>query len=124
MTPCSVLAAYFVSIFGGWLVAGACVYGMRQSIQSPREFFRWLDLWVGGTERAVATTFAIWAPHLLPAFAGGWIALKLALNWQRRSDPDVYRISLVALVGSVISFAIAIGVALVVHPASLAALVN
>lgn len=117
--PALFLAGYTASIFGGWLIAGTCVYVMRLSIGYPRRFFRWLDLWVGGTERAVATTLTIWCPHLLPAFVGGWVVIKLALNWQRQNTEGVQRISLVALVGSVVSFAVAIGVALMLHPSSL-----
>jgi hypothetical protein len=119
----SYVIAYFLSVFGGWLIAGICVYVMRKSIRRPREFFRWIDLWVGGTERAVATTLVLFAHSYLPAFIGGWIALKFAANWKRR-NVGAGQASLVFLVGSVISFAVAIGAALYMRPDLIEKLTN
>ena len=51
-------------------------------------------------------------PDYLAGFIGGWVALKFAANWKRQgldADDNVTRGSLLALVGSVISFAVAIG---------------
>ena len=120
----ALLFAYSVSIFGGWLVAGAFVYVMRLTIDHPRQFFRWIDLWVGGAERAVATTLVILAPHLLPPFVGGWVTLKLAVNWQRQKSNGAEQIALVAMVGSVISFTVAVVAALIAKPTALQTLAN
>lgn len=72
-----------------------------------------LDWFVGGIERSTATYLMIFVPTLLAPFVGGWMALKLAANWQRRTprgDPTLLnRQTLAALVGSGLSFGIAIG---------------
>ena len=108
--------AYLLSILGGWLIAGTFVYFMRKSIGKPRPFFRWLDVWLGGAERFVATTLILFQPRYLAPFIGGWVALKFAANWQRRQVDGVEQISQVSLVGSVISFAVAIGATIWMRP--------
>jgi len=111
------VGVYILSLGGGWLIAGLAVYLMRKSIRIPREFFKVIDLWVGGTERAVATTLVLFAPHYLPGFIGGWVVLKFAANWQRQpNEPGVAQKSLAALVGSIFSFAVAIGAGLYCGP--------
>jgi len=104
--------AYLLSLGGGWVIAGAGVYYMRRLIDQRRDFLRWTDVFVGCTERAIATTLVILAPPLLPGFIGGWVALKFAANWQRKVGDDVGPPSLIALVGSAISFAAAIAAGL------------
>ena len=125
MTPICYVGVYTLSVAGGWLIAGTGVYWMRRSIKHRREFFRWVDIWVGGAERAVATTLVIFAPAQLPVFVGAWVALKFAANWKRRTRVEgVEQISLIALVGSVISFAVAIWAGLIVIPGAFSKLAN
>jgi len=124
------IGAYILSIPVGWLIAGSAVYLMRLTItpladgrKTPRDSFRLLDLWVGGVERAVATTLILLAPRYLPGFIGGWVVLKFAANWQRRPyEAAVAEGSLVSLVGSVLSFTVAIAAGLLVRPDALAIL--
>lgn len=111
------VVAYALSIGGGWFIAGICVYWARRLCKIPREFFRWIDIWVGGTERIVATTLVLLAPGYLAVFIGGWIALKFAANWKRReNEPGANEASLIFLVGNVWSFAVAIAVGVVMNP--------
>jgi hypothetical protein len=57
----------------------------------------------------------------MPTFIGGWMLLKFAVGWQRRAkEPNVdgdfvEKSAMLALIGNVLSFAIAVagGVALV-----------
>jgi hypothetical protein len=73
-----------------------------------------LDFWLGATERIVVTTLVIWAPTYVAAFIGGWVASKFAANWYRRDNTDANRKgTLIALIGNVASFAIAIGAGLI-----------
>jgi hypothetical protein len=116
MHPAIICSAYVLSIGFGWLVAGIGVYLMRRSIGYPREFFRPLDIYVGGCERIVVTTLVMFAPKYVPVFIGGWIVLKFAANWERRTEPKANQASLVALVGSVLSFSAAILAGLIVNP--------
>ncbi len=54
MTPlCLYVIAYLLSCAGGWLVAGLSVWLMRKSIGTEYQLFKWIDVWVGVTERAV-----------------------------------------------------------------------
>ena len=115
----TIAVAYFVSIVGGWLATAVLLYVIRRTTGLRREFSTWMDFWLGGIERAIATTLVIGAPTLLPAFVGGWVAAKFAAHWQRASDDDVFQRSLVFLLGNAISFAVGIGVGLYFNPASL-----
>jgi hypothetical protein len=86
--------------------------------QRPR--FEPLDLWLGGAERAIATTLVFYAPKYLVVFIGAWVALKLALGWQRRAGStrvpeEVITRSLLSLAGSATSFAIAAVVGVLFH---------
>jgi len=114
-----ILIAFAGSVAGGWLTTGLMVWVMRRSIGYPRVFFRWSDIWIGGTERAIATALVIWAPSLGPAFIGGWTALKLAVNWRRQTELGAPEMSSIALVGSAFSFAVAVGAGIWVNPALL-----
>jgi hypothetical protein len=105
---CCVIAVYFLAYFL------ACIVGHTT-------FF-------GSTERAVALTLVLMAPAYLPAFIGGWVVLKFAIGWQRQQiqpsllvedTGQVATQSFVALIGSVISFAIAIAVGLALYPEAL-----
>ena len=54
----------------------------------------------------------------LPAFIGAWITFKLAANWQRiKSESDeVRKGTLIALIGNVFSFALAIAIGFWLNP--------
>jgi len=113
--------AYLVACFAGHLVVAVLLYGMRRATLKRRPEFS--DLWelsvffLGVTERAVALTLVLWAPPYLPTFIGGWVALKFALGWQReRKTSEALTASMLALIGNVLSFAIAIGVGVVLNP--------
>jgi len=131
LNPTCLLGVYLISIIGGWLIAGLSVNGLRYLIGWPRdEPFHRVDFMVGGTERLLATTFYLFAPKVLPGFIGAWIAFKLAANWHRRnpanfdrtkltrdisSEQAITYASFVALIGNVISFAIAIGAGMLIR---------
>lgn len=111
------ILAYVLSILGGWAFVGGGLKVIRVSLKEQHNFF-WdpLDFWLGGTERAVATTLILYAPRYLAAFIGGWIALKFAANWKRHTGPKYGRPSLVFLIGNVLSFAAAIAATLYMRP--------
>jgi hypothetical protein len=117
----TIAIAYLVACFAGHLVVAALLYGMRRVTLKRRPELS--DLWelsvffIGVTERAVALTLVLWAPPYLPSFIGGWVALKFALGWQReRKTSEALTGSMLALIGNVLSFAIAIGVGVVLNP--------
>ncbi len=110
---------YTLSIFGGWAICWALLAGMRRTLGMGNYAFDPLALYVGGTERAVVTTLVIFTPAYVPAFIGGWVVLKIAAGWGRRQGNDAEKGHFLALVGSVISFAIAIGVGLWLDPSAL-----
>jgi hypothetical protein len=122
-----ILLAYAASWFGGFFWVGACMWLMRKVVGDGEaggdkyKSFRILDLLVGGTERLVATTLVWFAPTYLASFIGGWTALKFAANWKRQSSDDdwVSTGSLLFLIGSVLSFAVAIGSGLYLNPEAL-----
>jgi hypothetical protein len=89
--------AYAISTIVGFGVIGLLLKLMRWTVNIDDRSFGWLTFWVSGTERAAAMTLAFLAPKLLPAFIGGWIALKFAAGWQREPNttddvvfPEVY----------------------------------
>ena len=56
----------------------------------------------------------------LPSFIGGWIVLKFALGWQReRKTKEALTGSMLALIGNVLSFAIAIAIGAWLNPNAL-----
>ena len=60
------------------------------------------------------------APSYLPSFIGGWVLLKFAIGWQREKHGNqVAEQSFLALIGNVLSFAIAIAVGAFVNPHAL-----
>jgi hypothetical protein len=78
----------------------------------------------GAVERLVALTLVLWAPPYLPSFIGGWVLLKFAIGWQRegyggKDEDEVAKGRFLALIGNVLSFAIAIGVGVFLNPAAL-----
>jgi hypothetical protein len=84
-----------------------------------RYSFGWLTLAVGVTERAFALTLFICAPSALLPFIGGWMALKYAARWHEIYGERGRKETLIALVGTAWSFAIAIAAAYYIHPQSL-----
>ena len=120
-----IVLGYFVSLVVGYVIVGLCLYGMRKTaLRGPfkiREFFKWLDLWVGCAERFVATTLLAFAPAYLAAFIGGWVGLKFAAGWHREksSKGTITQTRLLALVGSILSFVIAIAAGLIIKPDAL-----
>lgn len=116
MTANTYIGAYVLSIFGGAIAVNIVLKIIRATVDEPHEFFAPLDFWVGGTERAVATTLILFAPHYLPTFIGGWVVLKFAANWQRHKGTEFGKPSLIALIGSVLSFTAAIGATIYMRP--------
>jgi hypothetical protein len=109
--PLNIPIAYFVSVVGGYVVVGAFLWLSRRTIGLPRKgTFTCDQLWIGGTERFIATTLVIVAPRYVGAFAVVWVGLKLASNWQRQKgdSPAVRKGTLLALAGNAWSLFIAI----------------
>jgi hypothetical protein len=97
-----------------------------------RDTSQLMDVWLGGTERIVALTLFVLSQANLPWFIGAWVAAKYALNWNRwpmqEKDASTARAAtaivkqrsakeeladaaqggLLALIGNVLSFGIAI----------------
>ncbi|WP_271079488.1 hypothetical protein [Aurantiacibacter sp. MUD61] len=84
--------------------------------------FRMMTFYVGGVERMITLTLVLWAPAQLPLFIGGWIALKMAANWQRQKGADAAQGNLLALVGNALSFSIPIAVGVWLNPTAITAL--
>jgi hypothetical protein len=98
-----------VLIVGNYVVAYSMLL-MRWLVGlDTHPIVEWSGFLIGLTERAVALTLVVWAPRYLAAFIAGWVLLKFAIGWQRTPlNPKVALGSLLALIGNVISFAIAI----------------
>ena len=118
-----ILIAYLVSTLGGAVLVGLVVGLMHRTAgDRARPKFHPLHLWVGITERMIATTLLIWTPKLLPVFIGGWVVAKIAAGWGRRTDEHATNGQFISLVGNAFSFAIAILAGVLAHPQSLAAI--
>ena len=75
---------------------------------------------VGATERFVGLTLVLMAPSYLSAFIGGWVLLKFAIGWQReKHGSQIAEQSFLALIGSVVSFAIAIAIGVALNQKAL-----
>ena len=72
--------AYLVACVGGWLIVGACMYGMRRWLGMNAKSFAPLELFIGCTERAVALTLVLMAPPYMcrRLLAAGWCS---NLHW-------------------------------------------
>ena len=114
-----IVAIVALSIPLGFAFVGCCMRLMRWTIGSGRSAFKWLDFWLGTTERLVAMALFAWKPDQLPWFIGAWVGLKFAANWKRQtSDPrrrrskdepdEVFQGSLLSLIGNVLSFSFAL----------------
>jgi len=119
MKICIDIALYASSIILGFGLVGFSLYLMRKKVLPRRKFrqsFGWMVFFVGATERFAATTLAAFAPAQLASFIAGWVALKYAVNWQKKPDNKARENSLFAIIGTVLSFAIAIGIGLAITP--------
>jgi len=74
-----------------------------------------LDWFLGITERLIFTTFFVFSPSDAIIAMGGWLALKLATGWHKRTEESrpyfqllIRSLSLSALLGSAISLSFAI----------------
>ena len=121
------LAAYLgACCFGGWLVVGALLWLMRRLIGlDTKGSFDLSVLLLGSTERVVALTLVLHAPSYLPGFIGGWVLLKFALGWQasmsnkdhpKKDQAKNQQGSMLAMIGNVLSFAIAITAGVYLYP--------
>jgi hypothetical protein len=116
------LAAYLVASVAGWLAVAVCLYVMRWLVLEKERppFSDWSAFLGGVVERAVALTLVLLAPPYLPPSIGGWVLLKFAIGWQRQKYGDeVAKGSFLALIGNVLSFAIAVGVGVFLNPPAL-----
>ena len=125
--PWIYVAAYLGVCVAGWLAVAVCLCVMRCLVlkkESRPAFFDWSAFLVGASERAVALTLVLYAPPYLPSFIGGWVLLKFAIGWQReghggKDEDEVAKQRFLALIGNLLSFAIAIGVGVFLHPPAL-----
>ena len=122
----NLIIAYVASILGGQLLLAPLMELARSMLGNPTKRIWWVSFVVGMTERAVATTLVVWTPKLLALFIGGWTVAKIAGGWGRieKGTPPIRAAHMIALVGTVLSFAVAIAAGLWAHPASLAALAD
>jgi hypothetical protein len=120
--PSQIIVAYLISILAGHFIVDAILRLARWHL-GHRDKGKFSDIWIGGTERAIATTLVWFAPGYVAPFIGAWIALKIAANWGRlKGDSREVRLGhLIALIGNAWSFAVAIvaGV-LLLNPGALA----
>jgi hypothetical protein len=118
-----IVVAYLGVCVGGWLVVAVCLYVMRWLVLPElnwSKFSDWPAFFGGAVERAVALTLVLWAPPYLASFIGGWVLLKFAIGWQREERSEaVAKGSFLALIGNVISFAIAIAGGVLLNPKAL-----
>ena len=106
-----VVAAIFVigTAALGFFVVGAAMWFMRWTAGVKRPSFKWIDFWLGTTERVVAMSLFALNTDKLPWFIGAWVGLKFAANWKRQTGPDAAAGSMLFLIGNVLSFGYAIG---------------
>jgi hypothetical protein len=113
-TTFTYVGAYLLACVGGWLAVACALLGMRWLVLDNKNrppFSDWITFFGGATERAIALTLVLMAPSYLPSFIGGWVLLKFAIGWQReKHGSQIAEQSFLALIGSVLSFAIAIAI--------------
>ena len=121
------IALAFLACIAGNFAVAPCMFGIRRLSLSKKYLKEnvqtlwgsWSVFFIGATERCVALALVLWAPPYLPAFVGGWVLLKFSLGWLRVKDggEEARTDSMLSLIGSVLSFAIAVllGVALNRH---------
>jgi hypothetical protein len=110
-----------------WYITGGLLFAMRWCMGlNTKGSLDWGTFFLGSTERLITVALVLLAPSYLPSFIGGWVALKVALGWKAslsNKDPTVDPVKvqqggMLALIGNVLSFAIAIGVGWVLCPRS------
>ena|SRR5258706_15431790 len=131
MTSNTIVEAYILSAVVGGLIAGGWVHILVGILHwqigpdptSSTERIWWIPVLIGIAERMIVTTLVIWSPKLLAGFIAGWMALKVAGGWGllRESTARNRSTRAIALLGSVVSLAWAIGIGLYFAPESLAA---
>jgi hypothetical protein len=122
LTPCVWGIALAGSTLGGQLIVAPLMELARLKLEKPVARTWWVSFSVAIVERATITILFIEVPKLVPAFIGGWTVAKFAAGWGRivTSDDNIRRLHMIALVGSVLSYAIAIGAGIWARPESLA----
>jgi len=95
----------------GFMVVGVLLKLIRWHIGAKRPSFKPLDFWLGTIERLVAMALFVLSQEHLPWFIGAWVGLKFAANWKREKGKDAAEGSMIFLIGNVLSFGFAIGVA-------------
>jgi hypothetical protein len=101
-------AVYAVAIPLGFVFVAGCIALIRWTIGSKRSSFKWLDFWLGTTERAVVWALCAWEPERVSWFIGAWVGLKFAANWKRQSRTIAAQGGLVFLIGNALSFSFAL----------------
>jgi hypothetical protein len=109
-----------VTVPGGWIIVGSALLLIRKTLphKDAQRCFEPLEFWLGSTERFIAMVLMLGTPGTLPTFIAGWTAAKIAANWARiKPDSSAYVRTgqLVALIGSALSFGLAIGGALLIE---------
>jgi hypothetical protein len=122
---------YVLSTFGGMVIVTVPIVLMHKTlgkvgtdddkIGNRRPWFRPADIYVGFTERAIATTLYIFAPTALALFIGGWVAAKIAGSWTHRQKQHYIQAQKLFLVGNALSFGLAIWAGHLYRPESIAA---
>lgn len=132
---CKFVIAAIAASVAGYLIIGLVLHVLRicaawfrakhpeRTIEAVeriylRDSFAPIDFALGASERIVALSLFIWAPQHLATFIGAWVAAKLAANWQRIKSEKAWvrEGSLIALIGSAISFGIAISIGMYIKP--------
>jgi hypothetical protein len=106
-----VVALYALGSFGGFFVVGAAMKFMRWHAGLKRPSFKPIDFWLGSIERLVTMLIFAFKPDQLPWFIGAWVGLKFAANWKRQTGPETSEFSMLFLIGNVLSFGFALGLA-------------
>ena len=130
MTTNAIAITYLYAVVGGALPSGVLVYLLHKALDwqigpdltKTTERIWWVPMLMGIVERAIVVTLILWAPKVVTGFIGGWMLLKIAGGWGLLKDPTTRNRStnFIGLMGNVISFGWAIGVAVHMHPVSLA----
>lgn len=119
--PFAWISALLFSAVAGGVVTGILMWVSDRVLKwNERNWFT--SIIVGATERIAITVIFIAAPQTLLLFLGGWTVAKFANGWDRVADNNsgtVRARRLMALVGTLWSYAIAIGTGYWMHSASL-----
>ena len=110
-----------VPVTWGWSKFLFWCLDKRVPTHDTTERIEWIPVLVGIIERTIVTTLIIWTPKLIPAFIGGWMALKVAGGWGLLRNPTTRNRAtfFIGLLGNVVSLGWAIAVGVYVSPGSL-----